>query len=348
MPHRPPYRREPPRSIKRLCEVARVVVAQGGRIAILTDFDATVSAEAGDGADPFATTFDPHAGHALAALQAHGQVVGIISNRGAGQIIARCRQVGFAQAPFVVGTYGYELVPPGGVPEIDQQFTPFCEVITRTLRAVRQGLLRDAGLDTEQPPAIETTIATMDGPIYLEMKGLCTAYPEGLAHEYNFNRVAPVIRTNLVRAAETIASAALARADPMLARALAGMWGGAASSNPLLPGPFSWALKPALARAKAYGMVRLLRAMRAATAEEDQRDRSCLVVYAGDHQWEDGHAMWAGKVLERLTQGRMRFAGIWADAGRDMPGAPDESDLRVPGTRGVAGAFARLATLAAS
>lgn len=340
-----PYHREPPRSIEQLCAETRAVLARGGGITVLTDFDATVSAEAGDGSDPFATAFDPRAAHALASLQAHGQVVGVISNRGAGQIRARCRQAGFAHTPFIVGTYGYELLPPHGAPQIDHQFAPYHEIVTRVLRGVRVGLLRRAGLDSERQPDIETLLATPYGPVYLEMKGICADYPEGLAHEYNFNRIAPATRASLVRAAEDDARAALAREDPTLARALAALWGSACTSDPSLPGPCSWALKPILARAKAYGMVRLLRAIR---AEGGWHGPACLVVYAGDHRHEDGHAMWAGKALERLTQGRMRFAGIWADAGRYVPGAPDESDLRVGGASGVAQTFARLATVVAS
>jgi hypothetical protein len=313
---------------------------------VLTDFDSTISAQAGDGSNPFETGFEPQAGHALAALQGHGQLVGIISNRAASQITERCRRVGFAHAPFIVGTYGYELLLPTGTPHIDEQFIPHREIITRVLHAARQGLLTRYGLGDKSQLTAETTIQTAHGPVYLEMKGLCSEYPEGLAQEYNFNRVAPVTRAEMVRELEGCVREALASEDDERVRALGSAWGTQRSGDdPTVPGRFSWILKPTLSRAKAYGMVRLLRAIGEVGS---MKAPACLVVYAGDNKQQDGQAMWAGKLLERISRRSLHFVGIWADPGWDTPGVSDESDLRVAGVSRVADAFMRLAVAAQS
>jgi hypothetical protein len=313
-------------------------------VVALTDFDDTVSTTVGDGTDPFATDFDTHAGHALAAIQAHGQVVGILSNRAAGQITERCARVGFAHAPYVVGTYGYELLSPMGTPRIDRLFSPHREAITRLLGVARRTLLRVCGAGDDDPPTIEATIETVQGPVYVEVKGASAEYPEGLAQEYNFNRIVPAIRTRVVAALERSIRLARAREDVGQMRALSQLWGDERMGDSAAPGRFSWALKPTLARGKAYGLVRVLRAIGAESGELGDR---CLVVYAGDHRRQDGQVMWAGKALERLSRGQALFAGVWAYPGWDSPGAPDESDLRVDGVQGVADTLTALAATVA-
>lgn len=273
-----PSDRKAPKTVEQLGELARDVVARGGGVAVLTDFDGTVSETAGDGSDPFATSFDARAGHALARIQAHGQVVGILSNRAGGQITARSARVGFAHAPYVVGTYGYELLSPAGESRIDDLFLTYREVITRQLGVARRALVRLSGANDDVPPTIEATIETGQGPIYVEIKGACVEYPEGLAQEYNFNRITPDARTWITEELEHAIRLAMAREDASQMRGLSLLWGGERIGEPAAPGRYSWALKPMLARGKAYGLVRMLRTIR---ARSDQPGDRCLLIYMG-------------------------------------------------------------------
>ncbi|HEX9055891.1 MAG TPA: hypothetical protein VF818_00025 [Ktedonobacterales bacterium] len=334
------YERTPPNSADALCALARDTLVSRRGIVVATDFDATVSAEADDGISPFTTAFNEDAGRALAMLQAHSQAVGIISNRAAGQIAERCWRAGFYTTPVIVGTYGYELRLPDGSSRIDEQFAAERDLVTAALHAVRRGMLATYGLADTDYHAVETTIPTPHGPVFLEIKGMCHDYPEGLAQEYNFNAIAPPKRTEMVAGLEQHMRGSLVSYDADRVRALMSVWGIESLGAPDRPGRYSWALRPAHTRAKAHGLIRLLRAIHDTALY--QRPIG-LLVYAGDHPEQDGQVMWAGKVLERVSHGDMRFVGIWAGSGADPLNASDPSDLHVAGVTGVASVLTRLA-----
>jgi hypothetical protein len=172
--------------------------------------DSTVSKEQGSGDNPFTTSLDEQSAHALVDLQRHGQVVGIMSNRAAGQIVRRCEEAGFEQPPLVVGTYRYELKTPAGGSVIDLRFWPYCDVITGVLRSVRNGFVSAYGLAAAEFHEVETTTPTAQGPIYLEIKGQSEEYPEGLAQEYNLNRIPPWERVSRAAQQERLMRTALA------------------------------------------------------------------------------------------------------------------------------------------
>jgi hypothetical protein len=336
------YTRRPLGSPEELLAYTRTVLASGRSILVMTDFDSTVTSERGDRDNPFAASFDAQAGQALVSLQQHGQGVGIISNRAVRQIVRRCEQIGFDTLPLVAGTYGYEVRALSGESIIDRHFAPYREVITDVLFSMRQGLLSTYGLAAADYREVETTIPTPSGPVYLEIKGQCAAYPEGLAQEYNFNRMPPAERTSTVTQVERLVQLALSRHPRGQVESLLQVWGIVASGSPAASGHFSWALRPLLPRGKAYAFVRLL----ALAKSSEAGGGSCgLIMYIGNHKQEDGPAMWAGKVLERHAQGQMRFVGVWAReaADTDMPEVEDESDVRVEGVRGVAGVLMGLA-----
>jgi hypothetical protein len=327
------YRRRPPRTLQGIIRMARQVHDSGGTLFVATDFDSTVSREENGGDNPFLTTFDAAAGDALRSLQAQEQIVGIISNRAALPIVDRCRQMGFARQPYVVGTYGYEVLNADGEAAIDERFAPYRNVISDVLRHVRVGALRAYGLPTDHYRDVQSTIPTPNGPIFLEIKGQTDEYLEGIAQEYNLNMIAFHERPGAVALLDDLFRTASSGHPAGNSVELTRLWGRESEGDPHAPGHYSWVLRPHLIRAKAYGLTQLLRTC---GSEGPSGLRAELLVYVGDHKQQDGQVMWAGKVLERLTRGGLRFAGVWAYPGFDTPGVRDESDLQVPGVPGVA------------
>jgi len=321
----------------------RAIRARGGVAVLGNDIDLTLSTGGGRGeSDPRRTAIREDTGAALRALEARGHIVGIITNRSGRQAARMLAERGVRTAE-IVGTYGMEVFhadasdPALGTATIDARFAPYARTITGLLRAVRETLYDTVGLTDDPGRAVEVEIPTAAGPILLERKGVCAAFPEGLAHVYNFNLAADRRERGAYLARMTERYRAAMRAAPDGA-ALGRVWGLAPSATEPDDDRFSWALEPLVAQGKAYGMIALLRAAR---RRLDDPARIGLVAFAGDSD-ADAQAMRAAHLVAAVARhvaGREppRALGVWVrPEGADAPRAAAQADITVEGPPGYA------------
>ena len=329
-------------------EAARRLAAQGGIIVLGNDIDLTLSTGGPLGeADPRVTSIRADSGEALRALEARGHIIGIVTNR-SGRQAARMLAARGVRAAEIVGTYGLETFhadaddPALGVATVDARFAPYAEAITTILRGVRETVYADIGLHESHGNAVEVEVATPAGPLLIERKAVCDAFPEGLAHVYNVNLIAdrPYRACLLTRAEQRYRALATAfLADQPLGR----IWGLLPPDPPNATphdARFSWTLGPSIARGKAAGLIALLRAARRRVADPT---RIGLVTFAGDSD-ADAAAMRAAHLVAAVAgRERVRALGVWVQAmGTGAPLAEREADITVDGTDGYARLLADL------
>lgn len=333
------YERKPPRNIEQLCGLAREVIEKGRSIVLISDFDKTKSKDPVSPNNPFQTILDPECAQAEKRLADEGVILGTISNRGAGQIVKIYNEAGFENHPFIVGTYGAETMKQDNEPEIDKKWGPYSDIITGVLRDVRERVFREYGISPSTGVEVEIKSDIEQNPIYLEMKGIGgktkngDVFAEGLAHTYNFNQVPPEKRAALVRKLDNVINEKFNEfimIDGNRTKALMGIWGDLSSrdlNNATKPGNYSYSLEPSLKRNKGWGMTTMLRAIK----EEGNNDVG-LVLYAGDHPYQDSQAMYPGRVIERNGSGLgIKFVGIIVKHDNDAGGL---SDFSVNGVNG--------------
>jgi len=330
-------------------EAARRLAARGGVIVLGNDIDLTLSTGGPQGEDdPRRTAIRPDTGAALRALEARGHIIGIVTNR-SGRQAARMLAERGVRAAEIVGTYGLEtfhadtLVPSLGVATVDARFAPYAETITTILRGVRETVYADIGLHEDLGNAVEVEAATAAGPLLIERKAVCDAFPEGLAHVYNVNLIAdrPYRARLLARAEQRYRALA---AQSLAGQPLGRIWG---LLPPDPPGAtphdarFSWTLGPSISRGKAGGMIALLRVARRRVADPARIE---MVTFAGDSD-ADAAAMRAAHLVATVAgRERVRALGVWVRAmGIDAPLAEREADITVDGPDGYARLLADLA-----
>ena len=330
-------------------EAARRLAARGGVIVLGNDIDLTLSTGGPQGEDdPRRTAIRPDSGAALRALEARGHIIGIVTNRSGWQAARMLAERGVCAAE-IVGTYGLETfhadasAPSLGVATVDARFAPYAQAITSILRGVREAVYADIGLHEDPGNAVEIATYTPMGPLLIERKAVCDAFPEGLAHVYNVNLIADrPYRARLLARAE-LRYRVLA-AESLAGRPLGRIWG---LLPPDPPGAtphdarFSWTLGPSIARGKAAGMIALLRAARRRVAHPA---RIGLVTFAGDSD-ADAAAMRAAHLVAMVAgQGRVRALGVWVcPVEGGAPLTQREADIAVDGTDGYARLLADLA-----
>jgi hypothetical protein len=323
-------------------EAARRLAARGGVIVLGNDIDLTLSTGGPLGeADPRKTSIRADSGEALRALEAGGHIIGIVTNR-SGRQAARMLAERGVRAAEIVGTYGLETfhadasAPSLGVATVDARFALYAEAITTILRGVRETVYAHIGLHEDPGTVVELEAATPAGPLLIERKAVCDAFPEGLAHVYNVNLIAdrPYRARLLARAEQRYRALA---AESLAGQPLGRIWG---LLPPDPPGAtprdarFSWTLGPTVARGKAAGMIALLRAARRHMADPA---RIGLVTFAGDSD-ADAAAMRAAHLVSIVAgRERIRALGIWArPAEGGAPLTQREADITVDGTDGYA------------
>lgn len=331
-------------------DTVRLVVERRDIIVCGNDIDLTLSAGTRQGEDdPRKTAIREDTGAALRALEAHGHIVGIITNR-SGRQAARLLAERGIQAAEIVGTYGMEVFhadasdPDLGTATVDARFAPYARPITTVLRAVREGLYRELGRPDEPGRAVEVEIPTATGPLLLERKAVCAAFPEGLAHVYNFNLVADK-RERARYVARLEEGYQAAARDAFAGTDSRPIWGVAPPETTPRDDRYSWAMEPLIAQGKGYGMTALIRAARRRLSAAQ-----CIgmVTFAGDSN-ADGEAMRGARLIAacaRREQGRerLRTLGIWVrPEGKDAPVARERADIAVDGPEGYARFLLRLA-----
>lgn len=331
------YEKQQITSPEKLFTAIKETLQKGQRIAIINDFDDTVSSDGpSKGDNPFDRVMHAEAGQALAAIENSGGIIGAISNRSGEQIAGRYYQAGIKK-PFIVGTYGFEVYQPDtanpniGKSVIDARFNPFRKPITLILSEVKKGLLTEMDATVSKTDTPEVTISTPVGPIYLENKGLNREFTEGIAQVYNLNHINPQVRTRIVERIKESYSIAL---DEILQQNAINVdvfkrtWGMSESNNsPDQPGRYSISIEPLVRQGKAYGMTRLLRAVQNSSLYPEPIG---LIMYGGDAN-ADAEAMRAGKLLERYAKGRVKSVGVWVYPNHEQAHVRHASDMVISG-----------------
>jgi len=323
-------------------EAARRLAARGGVIVLGNDIDLTLSTGGPQGEDdPRRTAIRTDSGAALRALEARGHIIGIVTNRSGRQAARMLAEQG-VRAAEIVGTYGLETfhadvsAPSLGVATVDARFAPYAAAITSILRGVRETVYADIGLHEDPGNAVEIEAPTQAGPLLIERKAVCDAFPEGLAHVYNVNLIVdrPYRARLLARAEQRYHALA---AGSLAGRPLGRIWGLLPPDPPSATPQdtrFSWTLGPSIARGKAAGMIALLRATRRRVADPA---RIGMVTFAGDSD-ADAAAMRAAHLVAMVAgRTRVRAFGVWVRAmGINAPLTQREADITVDGTNGYA------------
>lgn len=337
---------------------------EGKQILLATDFDKTISQDGlSKGEDPRDSQVNPQIQASLQALQKAGVDIAVISARSARKIAEIVTIPGLA----IVGTLGWETFhadeqnPTKGVSEIHESFTPYREQLTSVLGEVRKRFLsEDLGVDTKAEDEIELEYKTPSGQtIVLERKGVNDQYSEGIYHSYNFNQVSVAERVALVSQLrqhyQEVYRNLAERYPPdnpeneTFLQSFQQMSGIVPKDNtPEMEGRYSFDIGPLSQQTKSHAIIEFMR-----QPDDPKRDAYFshlpggyeTIFYAGDDNVQDGKAFHAGRLAQRLTQGRRDSVGVWVNQG-DVYQPKEVSEYQVMGVAGNAALLGKMTEIA--
>lgn len=308
----------------------RRALLQKKKMLVAVDADGTVVK--GDD-NPFRCQFYEKSARALQLLSEHGHIVAVITNRGGAQI-ARMMKATLLKISKVIGTFGHEYRSVDtsrsdmGEGVIDEEYSAYQDIITLKIRLLRERLFRalnviDPGLDAE------VELQTEWGPLFIEQKGVCAAFPFGLGIGFNANFIKLVGRPGLIALIEGIYQEVdkyVLSVMPNKSKQLLKLWGLVKDPwSPGDPGRYSIKFEPLTNVGKYQAMKNLL-------AENPGVE---VIIVTGDTD-DDGYMMIAAKEYAAEHMGVQAFC-IWVDSGgKPQQIAAENADYVVSEVEGLA------------
>ncbi len=302
------------------------------RIALLTDFDYTISLPQ---SDPRACIMDVTCQEALKKLLHAGIHVGIISARTA----AKIREINSAIINIsIVGSSGwetYKIDDHGNIfAHIHPDFYKIRKQLTELLQTVRKNLYAFADSNPVLPQGtFESVLSTKDGDIIIERNGVHADFPEGIIHTYNLNNIDPSIRTeyvkNISNSYQNTMQRVMISLDQTVLTTFVKMTSLHISNKPNQEGKLSVHISPHIAHGKSNAIKQYF-------YEPSSPERDLLfkgipggfdtIIYSGDSN-EDGFAFATGKEKAKVSPKGQKFYSIWVKPDTPQPIAESNADI---------------------